>query len=261
VSVALAERLWGALQRWLEGARRPLLVGLAGPQGAGKSTMAQALERRAAAAGVRLVSVSLDDFYLTRSERARLAAQAHPLFVTRGPPGSHDVVALAETLEALRAGRAARLWRFDKGLDDRAPETTWRQFDGLADLVLLEGWCVGAAPEPPERLKRPINALEAIEDPLAAWRMAANSALAGPYRRVFSAVDRLVLLTAPDFQTVSRWRAEQEQSLPLERRMSAAQLSRFLQHFERITAWMAEEAVMRADLHLRLRPDRTFEEP
>lgn len=251
-----ASLIWDYLQGQRPAAARPLTVGLAGPQGAGKSTLAKALEARAAEAGLRLITLSLDDYYRTRAERAALAGEVHPLFATRGPPGTHDVAALAQALITLKQGDAAPLWRFDKGRDDRAPPGAWGCADGPWDILLLEGWCIGAAPEPEERLAQPVNALEAIEDADGRWRMAVNAALAGPYQALFAQLDRLILLTAPDFNTVRGWRAEQEQGLPPDQRMDQAQLDRFMAHFERLTRWMAQEAPARADLHLKLDASR-----
>lgn len=246
------------VRRRLEGAaRRPVVLGLCGPQGSGKSTLAAQVRAALAAEGRRVAVISLDDYYLTRAERAALAREAHPLFATRGPPGTHDAAALTDTLRALKAGGPAALWRFDKGRDDRAPPEAFERIDAPVDLVLLEGWCVGARPEPEARLAAPVNALEAGEDPDGRWRRAVNAALAGPYQTLFHELDALALLTAPDFDTVFTWRAEQERALAASnptapRLMDDAALRRFLMHYERLTRWIAEEAPARADLWLPL---------
>lgn len=249
------EAVWSAVSGLQRGGR-PRLLGLAGPQGAGKSTLTGALQARARAAGLRLLALSLDDYYLSRRERARLALRVHPLFATRGPPGTHDLAALEETLAAAAAGLPTPIWRFDKGADERAPEAEWDRAEGDWDVVLLEGWCVGAAPEPAERLVRPVNALEALEDAAGVWRGAVNTALAGPYARLWARLDGFVLLTAPDFPTVLRWRTQQEADRPIAQRMSGEALARFTQHFERLTIWMAQEAPARARMHLALDPQR-----
>ncbi len=79
-------------------------------------------------------------------------------------------------------------------------------------MVILEGWCVGARPEPPERLKDPINALERRGDPTGAWRGYVNRQLAEGYQALFSRLDRLVLLQAPGFEVVKGWRASRKPS-------------------------------------------------
>lgn len=255
---ALAQRVWDWITQAQRraGRGRPLLAGLAGPQGAGKSTLTAALQAQAAERGLRLAALSLDDYYLTRRERARLAATVHPLFATRGPPGTHDVAALNAALTALAAGRPTPLWRFDKGADERCAPQDWPCAQGAWDVILLEGWCVGAAPEPLQRLAAPVNALEAQEDCAGHWRHAVNAALAGPYQQLFQRLDGFALLTAPDFATVQRWRTQQEQGLAQAQRLRPAALVRFTQHFQRVTQWMSIEAPARAALHVALDLDR-----
>ena len=83
----------------------PRIVGLSGAQGSGKSTLAREASALLGERGLRCTALSLDDFYLTRAERAVLAAQVHPLLKVRGPPGTHDVRRACEALQALHEGR------------------------------------------------------------------------------------------------------------------------------------------------------------
>ena len=82
-------------------ARRPLLVGLSGLQGSGKSTFARALAAAANARAIPCDVLSLDDFYYGRRARQHFARTRHPLFATRGVPGTHDVGLLLHALAAL----------------------------------------------------------------------------------------------------------------------------------------------------------------
>jgi D-glycerate 3-kinase len=232
-----------------------VVLGLSGGQGSGKSTLARALVEALETAGARAVAMSLDDFYLSRAARAALAAEVHPLLRTRGVPGTHDVELLGGVLAALRVGVPVAVPAFDKGLDDRLPESSWRRIDGPVDAVILEGWCLGARPEPGAALDRPCNDLEAREDPLGTWRRYVDAALAGPYARVWEALDGLVLLRVPDMDAVLRWRTRQEQALPPERRMDAAALARFVAHYERITRATLREAPPRTSLIVDLADD------
>ena len=75
----------------------PPILGIAGSQGSGKSTLAKAVAERFGGA-----SLSLDDVYLTKAERAAMAARVHPLFATRGPPGTHDLGLLNRLLDRLQ---------------------------------------------------------------------------------------------------------------------------------------------------------------
>ena len=243
----------------------PLVVGVCGPQGSGKSTLVLLLAQGLAAQGLRTAVLSIDDLYLPRAARQRLAREIHPLLQTRGVPGTHDPALGLAVLDALAQPGPTPLPRFDKAADDRAPEADWPLFEGPADVVLLEGWCVGARPEPPEPLATPVNALEAQEDPDGAWRAYANAALSGPYRPLFDRLDRLVVLTTPDFATVRAWRGEQEAKLVARlaaegrdaaRTMDAAALDRFLAHYQRLTAWIAQDLPAIADVAVTLDADR-----
>ena len=263
---ALAERLHQPLTAriadWAQAPRdRPLVVGVCGPQGSGKSTLALLLARLLAARGLRTANLSIDDLYLPRAARERLAREVHPLLRTRGVPGTHDPALGLAVLGALARPGPTPLPRFDKAADDRAPQTDWPIFEGPADVVLLEGWCVGARPQPSADLLSPINALEAAEDPDGAWRAFANDALAGPYRPLFARLDRVVLLTAPDFATVRAWRGEQVAKLRTRlaaegrdaaRTMDEAALDRFLAHYQRLTEWIAQDLPKDADVVVRL---------
>ena len=214
------------------------LIAVAGAQGSGKSTLAAEAARRLSCA-----SLSLDDVYRTRAERADLAARVHPLFAVRGPPGTHDLDLLDAVLDRLRSagpGDRTPLPAFDKLTDDRRPETGWPIFEGRPRALLLEGWCLGATPQADADLAPPINDLERDDDPDGVWRGAVNRSLASGYARLFATFDALVFLQAPGFDRVLDWRVDQEATLtgaPVPRARRAG-LSRFVQHFERISRHM-----------------------
>lgn len=253
---ALIEPLLACIERWRAGHSRLFVLGVCGAQGSGKSTLVTALAARLAAAGVAVAELSLDDLYLTRAARQDLARTVHPLLATRGVPGTHDVGLGLATLDALKRGAAAPLPRFDKARDDRAPLADWPSAPERTQVLLLEGWCVGARPQDPAALVDPVNDLEAAEDPQAVWRGYANAALGGDYQRMFAAIDRLVLLAAPDWDVVARWREQQEAELRAKGGgagvMSPAAVQRFIQHYERLTRHILSEMPLRADLTVRL---------
>lgn len=236
-------------------ATRARRVGLAGGQGTGKSTLARSLEQAGAHLGLRVCTLALDDYYLTRSQRLALAERVHPLFETRGPPGTHDVALLGEHLIAVGGPGAVDVPRFDKGLDDRVGT---RRIEGPCDLVVVEGWCVGARSVEEEALVEPCNALEREADPDGRWRRHANEQLAAGYAEVFSLLDAIVYLRAPDLAAVRRWRLEQEAERPDHQRMEAAAIDRFVEHYERITRDMLVTLPGRADWTIELAPDHTI---
>lgn len=259
---ALIEPLLACIERWRAGHSRLFVLGVCGAQGSGKSTLVTALAARLAAAGVAVAELSLDDLYLTRAARQDLARTVHPLLATRGVPGTHDVALGLATLDALARGEAAPLPRFDKAADDRVPPADWPCAPANTQMLLLEGWCLGARPQDETELAAPVNGLEADEDPAAIWRRHVNAALAGDYQRLFARIDRQVLLAAPGWDVVARWRGEQEAQLRARSAaggagvMDAAGLARFIQHYERLTRHILSEMPARADALVRLGPER-----
>lgn len=222
-------------------------VGVGGGQGAGKSTLARLLAQAGELLGRRVLTLSLDDFYLTRAERARLASTVHPLFATRGPPGTHDAARLADAVRTLRRDAAATVAvpRFDKGADDRNGQVSAR---GPVDTIVVEGWCVGARAGKAGELAEPANALEREEDADGTWRRSIDDALLGDYAALHQQLDELVFLAVPDLSAVLRWRTQQEQERPPAQRMAAADLARFVQHYERITRRMIADLPTRAEV-------------
>lgn len=237
--------------------RRPVVIGLCGCQGSGKTTLAEAVMAACGKEGLRSAALSIDDLYLTRAERGQLAREVHPLLATRGVPGTHDVALGIAVFKALERGEAALLPRFDKARDDRAPKAEWPRGPARCEALIFEGWCVGARPQPAEYLMLPVNDLEAREDADGTWRRFANDALAGPYRELFAWIDRQILLACPGFEVVHRWRLEQERELALNAGpdatlMDEAAIGRFISHYERLTRHILTEIPARADLVIRL---------
>ncbi len=242
----IVEQWWRPLVRRIVDetrvAGRGILIGINGSQGSGKSTMSLFLEEMLRADfGVNAAVLSLDDLYLTKAERQRLATEVHPLLATRGVPGTHDVELGHSVIERALSGQGGlMLPRFDKSTDDRLPRSEWPTIEAPLDVLLFEGWCVGARPVPPEVLVEPINALEAVEDADGRWRTFVNDQLAGPYRALFGSLDLAVMLRAPNFNQVVAWRLLQERKL-VERTgkgMDTAAVVQFIMHYERLTRQM-----------------------
>jgi D-glycerate 3-kinase len=245
------------------GRDQPLIVGINGAQGTGKSTLARFLSLMLTQQRLRVANLSLDDFYLDRERRGRLARTVHPLLATRGVPGTHDLEQ-AEQLMATLADPDSRgqalLPRFDKAVDEPKPRPLWESIELPVDVVLLEGWFVGLQPQDVEFLESPVNALEMDEDPDGTWRSYVNRRLAD-YQYLFRRIDYLVMLKAPSFDCVYRWRSLQEQKLAAstesagDKIMDRPALDRFIQHFERLTRHCLEKLPERADLVLSLNAD------
>lgn len=254
-------RLITAVARLIKASEGPghvPLIGISGAQGSGKTTLA-----RAAAEALGCAHLSLDDVYLTRAARERMAGEVHPLFATRGPPGTHDLALLTTTVTALRAAgpdQTTALPAFDKLADDRTPPSQWPAFRGRPRAILLDGWLIGATPQDKAALAAPVNALERDEDADGVWRRAANARLADGQAVLTTGLDAILFLKAPGFDVVLDWRCEQEAGLrgiepsALDE-SDRARLARFIAHFERITRHMLAGGV-RADTVVRLDRDR-----
>ena len=236
--------------RWAAAEPRPRSIGLGGGQGVGKSTLTRVLVAACEHVGLRAAALALDDFYLTKRERRRLAERVHPLFETRGPPGTHDVARLRAAADALLGGSTpAVVPVFDKGSDDRSGE---RELSGPFDLVIIEGWCVGARVLEATSLETPINELERTNDAEGRWRHAVNEALAREFEPLADALDELVFLQVPSLDAVRRWRLEQEGERPVGQRMTAEDVDRFVMHYERVSLAMLAELPGRADVVVEL---------
>ena len=238
--------------------KTPKVIGVNGCQGSGKSTLADYLCTAVSEQlDIKTVALSLDDFYLTKSERNKLAKQVHPLLATRGVPGTHDVELAISCIKNLLAGQKALITRFDKSIDDRVPQNQLLSIEEPVALIVLEGWCLGALPQQPESLATAINALEKEEDTDAIWRNYVNQALMDEYPALFNLVDELIMLQAPSFDTVFNWRLEQEQKLVKRLTkeglsdhsgiMDEQQIRRFISYFERVTENGLQEMPKRAD--------------
>jgi D-glycerate 3-kinase len=221
---------------------QPVVIGVNGAQGSGKTTitlfLAECLRRDF---GLSVATLSLDDLYLGKEARVALARDTHPLLRTRGVPGTHDV-ALGKTLLAELTeqsdNRTASLPVFDKAADDLLPPSEWRSVEAPVDVVLFEGWCVGARPQRDADLQVPVNVLEAQDDTDGRWRSFVNRNLKNDYAELFSRLDALVMLRIPSYDKVLEWREVQEQKLPGDHGMDAAELREFVMHFERLTRHM-----------------------
>lgn len=229
---------------------RPVIVGMNGGQGSGKSTFSLFLvEWLVRECGLSAVGLSLDDLYYGKAKRQQLAQSIHPLFATRGVPGTHDVPLGMQVLDRLtgRCGDGTvTLPKFDKAADDLCEEAAWPVVEAPVDVIVFEGWCVGAKPQADKALEAPVNELEKEEDPDGRWRSAVNEHLRTDYAELFMRLDMLVMLRIPSFEKAIEWRRLQESKLhdPL----SEAQLTRFMMYFERLTRQMLETGPAYSDL-------------
>lgn len=244
--LALLQQLFSALQNL----PHPLVIGIGGAQGTGKSTLAAELVAQLQQQGINAASVSLDDYYLSKARRQQLALDIHPLLGQRGVPGTHDIARAIADAKAVLAGHDVALPQFDKALDEPAAPLAAQQLD----ILVVEGWCVGVQPQTAAELSQPVNTLEANEDADGRWRRYVNTQLAGLYADYWRLLTPLVWLQAPDWDCVCRWRAKQEQQLWQQRGtgMTEAELARFMLPFQRLTQASWQQLPQQADIIIAL---------
>ena len=228
---------------------RTFFLGINGAQGSGKSTLAEWLQVSIeASTSLHVIIISLDDFYLSKSARLALAESVHPLLNTRGVPGTHDINHALEVFNALEQGAPCLVPRFNKLLDDIAPQEEWQVIDRPVDIVIFEGWCVGCPPQFYHQLNKDVNHLESTYDKNKEWRLYVNDKLK-TYQEWFAFIDQLWLLQAPSFETIFAWRKQQELLLatkaPQHKAMSDAELAHFIEHYQRLT----EHSLLYTPLH------------
>ncbi|ACT59555.1 hypothetical protein [Hirschia baltica] len=220
------------------------LIFVSGAQGIGKSTAMNAI---ANAFDNQIAILGIDDFYLTKAERQALAKDTSPLFETRGPPGTHDLVLLNKKIDELQSTDSASITKipsFDKITDDRKSEKNDHIFNGKAKAIIVEGWLVGANAEPDSVTESPMNEIENTESALN-WRKYQEDQLSGPYAKLWNRSPHFFHLNAPSFETVLNWRIEQEETtrglhkgeLPEEIR---DWVRSFILYYERITRRMLD---------------------
>tara|TARA_B110000014_G_scaffold242323_1_gene211821 strand:+ start:186 stop:1109 length:924 start_codon:yes stop_codon:yes gene_type:complete len=240
---------------------KTLLIGLSAGQGSGKTTLASILSiilkvffKR------RICVISIDDFYKTLSDRSKMAKQTHPLFKTRGVPGTHDIHLVKNFLNIIKQKnfKKIKIPKFNKSTDDRLKKSLWYKINKKPEIIIFEGWCVGAKAESNSSLKKPVNFLEKKEDQNLVWRKFVNEKLKKEYKKVFSMVDHYIFMKAPSFKMVFKWRFLQEVKLKKKlnykkKIMSFAEIKRFIMFYQRITLQMMKDLSKSASIVILLK--------
>ena len=225
-----------------------IIIGISGGQGSGKSTITNILKLILKKKYSLTVSnFSIDDFYKTRKIRQKMSKNIHPLFMTRGVPGTHDIKLVINCLKSLkkRSFKKISIPRFDKASDDRLIKKKWTTIKKKPDVVIFEGWCVSARPQSDKKLKNPINSLEKDFDKDLFWRRTVNLELKNNYKKAFKLIDKKIFLKVPNFSYVFKWRKLQERKLKFKSSgkniMSNTQVKKFIMFYERITKQMIKD--------------------
>ena len=213
---------------------------IAGSQGSGKSTLSIQIKKYFKKFYFKsVVILSIDDFYLSSYQRKQLAKKLKTnLFDTRGVPCTHNLKLLIETVDKLKRNNfPVYIPIFDKVTDNKKKHN--RKIN-KADLIILEGWCVGSKPINPKYLKKNINDLEKINDPNMIWRTAYNQALV-EYQKLFNKFNYYIFIKLPNWQYVINWKYKQElglRSLRSDNHLKK-KLFLFIQYYEKLSKWMS----------------------
>ena len=228
---------------------KPLFLGLSGGQGSGKTTTAKILKiilkkffKR------KIFIISIDDFYKTKKNRIIMSKKIHSLLKIRGVPGTHDINIIKEFFNYTKNKifKNIKLPKFDKSTDDRLNKKYWINIKKKPEIVILEGWCVGAKSQKKSLIKKSINTLEKYEDPNCVWRKYVNKKLRNEYKKVFAMIDNYIFMKVPSFQMAFKWRVLQEKKLRkkshlIKKIMSYGEIKRFVMFYERITLQMIKD--------------------
>lgn len=233
----------------------PYLFGISGGQGAGKSTLCDGLAARLSANGLKTIILGLDDFYLPKSARQKLARDISPLCAVRGVPGTHDIALMRRTIDRLMQAEAntqTPLPRFSKSHDEQVSEQDWPLASGRPDVILIEGWCVGGRADFLQNTAP--TAWEQANDPHGIWKSWTLNH-AAPYEAIWDLCADFMLLRHSDFDAVidSRWQQEQGNAAAsgVWQFASRDEVAAFCAHYESWTKAIWQHLPARARFNLR----------
>ena len=224
---------------------RPYFVGLAGGQGTGKTTSSSLIRIILIKYfKLKVFRISIDDFYKTRKERISLSKRVHPMLLTRGVPGTHDINMMISFFRKVKNKKFKKLKlpTINKAIDDRYNKNKWYNLKEKPDVIIFEGWCVGAKPEKNISLNKAINIMEKTRDKKKIWRNYVNQQLKSKYKNLYSQLNCLIYLKAKNFNLLQKWRLKQERKLLQKSRknsklkiMNKEDVLSFMQTYQRIT--------------------------
>jgi len=213
---------------------RPLIQGLLGGQGVGKTTLGLILNILLKHLGKTFLSISLDDFYKTYADRQKLR-ERRPDLIWRGPPSTHDVDLGIQVLHQLRDRNPEQpqpiaIPRFDKSLHNGAGDRIDPEISYGADIVMFEGWFVGMRPLPISAFRNFIPPILSESDREFALECNANLY---NYLPLWDYLDSLIVLVPEDYQYSLQWRLEAEHKLIASGKtgMSDREVTQFVEYF------------------------------
>lgn len=220
------------IAQWRQQQGTPLVQGILGGQGMGKTTLGAVLSLLLGHLGYATVSLSLDDLYLTYAERQELQQQ-DPRLDRRGPPGTHDIKLGLQVLDQLRHAQweeRIAIPRFDKSLHQGAGDRTEPEWVEAPAIILFEGWFVGVRPINPAGFDQAPPPIVTLDDQSFARDM--NTRLR-EYLPLWQRIDRLMVLQPVDYRLSLQWRKEAEHKMIAQGKagMSDGAIEAFVEYF------------------------------
>ena len=242
--------------------KKPYIVGLSGGQGTGKTTISSIISIILNKYfKLNVFKISIDDFYKTRKKRFLLSKKVHPSLMVRGVPGTHDINIILDFFKSLKTKKfkSIKLPKFNKATDDRYDKKFWYLIKKRPDVIIFEGWCVGAKAEKNSTLKKSINSLEKLKDKKLIWRRFVNKQLKSKYKKLYNQLNCLLFIKSKNFSLLRQWRIKQEKKLRLKNKrsnnhkiMSDKEIVNFMQTYQRVTQNMFKNVPKNASTILNL---------
>ena len=241
--------------------KKKFLIG--GAQGIGKTSLliliAKVLKKYF---NKEVLTINLDNYYLSKNERRKLANNKNNLLITRGVPGTHNIKKLKNDIKSFdKNNYPISLPIFDKLVDDRLKKK--KIINKKCDILLLEGWCCGCNTIHKKYLYKNINYLEEKRDADLKWREFYNKKLNTEYKSLFNMFDIKIFLKAPSFKYVLNWRLKQERrNLSYSnkaKKMTINEIKYFIQHYEKITKWMLKNNNNSSDVVLKINKNQIIQ--
>lgn len=239
--------------------KKNLFCLISGPQGSGKTTFTSIIRKELVKKKLRVLVLSIDDFYLSKKEREKLSNTISPLFMTRGVPGTHNLSYLKKVLSIFLSNKkyTYRLPKFSKAEDDLL-SSKFHNLQFPYDVFMLEGWCVNYQGENQSTLRKTVNSMEKKYDQSLKWRKFVNKKSKEYFKNIYKKSHCSIFLKISSFKNVFQYRRKQELGIPKSKQMNNKQLKYFISFYERITKNLLVSKKNKFDIEIKVKPNHKY---